>query len=285
MQFDAAAKGIASHQWRLWMYLQNLPSADINWDGSSLFWLGHFWSLAVEEQFYLVWPLVVFALSRRGVVAVCLGLFLLANFVRLKGMWWTTDDAGWFWQWTTISRVDGLVIGAVLAILVRRKTKSSDLARYTRFCAMMSGLLFVWVVFIPRSWCPLAVTFVRQDVCVVFFGSILLLALQGNSRYFVPRLLRYHWLQWFGRYSYGLYVMHGVLRPTILQYMGPESFNRLLGTPFLGFPVYMSAVLSVCVLAAYISWHCCEKWFLMLKRHFEYQRLGSRVTHVCVSRA
>jgi peptidoglycan/LPS O-acetylase OafA/YrhL len=64
-----------------WSYLVNVQIALEYWP--SFFALGHFWSLAVEEQFYLVWPLVVFFLKRRSLIAICVVCIVGAFLVRV----------------------------------------------------------------------------------------------------------------------------------------------------------------------------------------------------------
>src|SRR5262249_58023361 len=83
-------------------------------------YLDHFWSLAIEEHFYLVWPLVVFLLARRPrpLIFVSLAIVLSAMLARLTGSlmglsWWTTYVL-------TPFRLDGLALGALLALTARQ---------------------------------------------------------------------------------------------------------------------------------------------------------------------
>ena len=69
--FDTAANEMAGHQWWLWAYLTNFPGHPA-WDNSALFKLGHFWSLAVEDHFYFVWPFVVYFVSNRLLKKICI---------------------------------------------------------------------------------------------------------------------------------------------------------------------------------------------------------------------
>src|SRR5262249_59155964 len=86
----------------------------------SFSYLEHFWSLAVEEHFSLIWPLVVFLLARRprALIAVSLAIALCASLARLIGFlmglsWWTIVVL-------TPFRLDGLALGAFLAVTVRQ---------------------------------------------------------------------------------------------------------------------------------------------------------------------
>lgn len=269
--FDDATKNVSQHQWKLWLYLSNIPVESVRWDSSRIFWLSHFWALAVMAQFYLAWPLLAFVLPRRALMGVAFGLLLLGNFARLKTTYWSDLGVGSFWEWSTISRIDGLALGAIIAILVRNHNLHRMILRLSRHGALVSGASFFVIVFVPRRYHPDSVLIIRQIVCVFFFGTMLVLALRKNNRPWFLRLTKSPILIWFGKYSYGLYVIHGVLRPVILAHMSPGRFNYIFRTPILGLPVYLIAVISVCALLAYISWHCYEKHFLRLKKYFVYE--------------
>ena len=106
-----------------WLYGVNLYIAKQGeW---SFTYLNHFWSLAIEEHFYFFWPLVVFALARRprALIAMSLAIALCAMLARLTGSlmgvsWWTTYTL-------TPFRLDGLALGAFLAVTARQPGASS----------------------------------------------------------------------------------------------------------------------------------------------------------------
>ena len=110
-----------------WLYAVNIHAAmDGGW---SLSYINHFWSLAVEEHFYLFWPLVVFLLARRPrmLIAVSLAVSLCAMLARVTGAvmglsWWTTGTL-------TPFRLDGLALGAFLAMTARQTGGLERLAR------------------------------------------------------------------------------------------------------------------------------------------------------------
>ena len=74
--------------------------------------LQHFWSLAIEEQFYLVWPFLVLKLARRRLIQVCFGLMALGLFMRAVMYWIHLPIAAYTW---TICRADPLAAGAIVA--------------------------------------------------------------------------------------------------------------------------------------------------------------------------
>src|SRR5262249_10862920 len=109
---------LSTQQAWAWLYAVNIHAAmHGQW---SLSYINHFWSLAVEEHFYLFWPMVIFLMARRprALIAVSLGLSLCAIAARVTGSlmglsWFTTGLL-------TPFRLDGLALGAFLAVAARQ---------------------------------------------------------------------------------------------------------------------------------------------------------------------
>lgn len=109
---------------RYWPYLAtftwNWTRADVTWEESNRF--VHLWSLSVEEQFYLVWPFLVFALSRRGIAIASLVAVIACPFVRMafanayadQGLEpYAIYDATY---WNTLGQLDAFAWGALLSL-------------------------------------------------------------------------------------------------------------------------------------------------------------------------
>src|SRR6202047_461955 len=144
---------LVDHQAWAWLYAVNIYIAN---EGEwSFSYLDHFWSLAIEEHFYLLWPLVVFLLARRPrtLIAVSLATALCATFARLTGSlmglsWWTTYVL-------TPFRLDGLALGALLAVTARQPGGLERLGRALPWVAMAAAALlaatFVWTRLVSRE--------------------------------------------------------------------------------------------------------------------------------------
>jgi peptidoglycan/LPS O-acetylase OafA/YrhL len=208
--------------------------------------LGVTWSLAIEEQFYLIWPLVVrfcsFSQLRRVAIAeICISP-ALRYYLSLHHVNLYTN---------VFCRLDGLMAGALLALLVRSDNfvPSKLLKRAWVSLVIAVPLAFVtealharWIVF---SFTALAsVSFVYVSL---FYGRKWLQAVMTN------RFLIYT-----GTISYGLYLLHKIP-------VGMVQTLHLDLYPSLTLPIIFVASFAI----AAISWNLLEKPFLKLKRFFE----------------
>jgi peptidoglycan/LPS O-acetylase OafA/YrhL len=263
--YDEAARKIASQQWRLWLYVTNVPGGP-GWDGSEIFKLGHFWSLAVEEHFYLLWPLVIHLVHRQKLPAVCVGLIGLGTVARVLNV--ITGGTVALLQWSTVCKIDGLAVGALLAILVRREEWHRKLAALARKGAPALGVLFVMMGCIPRAVPEGVRTMISEPTAVALFASLLILSIPTKPSA-LANIMRLPLLVSFGKYSYGLYVIHGMLRPALLRWFPPAQFAEVVPLPLLGLTLQMMVSIAICYALAYGSWHLYEQHFLKLKKYFE----------------
>ncbi|HEX5269285.1 MAG TPA: acyltransferase, partial [Gemmataceae bacterium] len=262
-----AYRSLADRQGWLWLYAANWHdglTGEIRYVLPP--WhLDHFWSLAVEEQFYLFWPLAVFLLSRRWLVALCgAGLFgALALRATL-----TAQGASYLAAYTlTPCRLDGLAVGSFLAILVRRPG-AGRMLRLAPVVALASGAALLAIVAWRRGLLhadPVVQT-AGYSLLAIFFGSLLVVTLASPPRSPLGRLTRLGVLRFFGKYSYGLYVFHGLILLLVHRWAdrlhmtigGRTAVTSLLTRELLG--------LALSIGLALLSWHLFEKQFLKLKR-------------------
>ncbi len=269
MPFTPRMQAIAEQQQWLWCYGTNIHMAlkghwiyEADW-----LILGHFWTLAIEEQFYLVWPLVVFLLSRRALMSVCIGCFVLAaglrTFFVLHGA--PAVEVEVF----TPCRIDALTMGAFAALAIR-----GNFARFikpTQWSTPLCGLIVLAVSIWRRRWDaldPVIATF-GFSVLVVFFAGILLLAVRAKPGNKVAGVLRHPLLVAFGTYSYALYVFHVPLRPLLDKFISAHSLGVALHSQYLGVAARVVLAIAASMIPAILSWHLYEKHFLKLKRFFE----------------
>ena len=266
------------------LFLQNtglIARPIYDYAGPSKLPLAHFWSLAVEEQFYFIWPVVLFVVRlRRRLLLVCCGFFLLCPVLRA-----TLLLHGWDYfpvHNNTFLRADSLLAGAALALLLRSRLHDRTL-RAARWLALSGAFLTAalmanenWLLF-KAGWWPSIGLSLRYTVLAVLFTGVLALSLQPGMLSSVCSLPV---LRFFGRYSYGLYVIHLILF-TYFQESLKQLFqvhltaNKAVGVGLTGLICF-----GLSVLAAVVSYHVYEKPFLRLKRFFSYRTKanGSPVT-------
>jgi len=251
------------NQWWYWSYLSNWGGVL----GHSIPGFTHFWSLAVEEQFYLVWPVLVLALSRRGIIGLCTVMIATGPVIRLglhlAGL---PPQAGYE---LTVARWDALAAGALLAVLLRDAPLQATLARWIgRMTVASTGALVVLVLY-ERGFHfdDLVVQVVGQSL-VAFLSAALVYGCvtpPAGAALRVQRLMSVAWLRFFGKYSYAMYVFHFPIQH-VLALNVVDALNA--GDPnvrFLKLMAYLACVVALSTAAAMISWRILEKPFLDLK--------------------
>jgi peptidoglycan/LPS O-acetylase OafA/YrhL len=254
-----------------WSYLYNMKVAATGYRPSSA--LGHLWSLAVEEQFYLVWPLVVLWLRTRQLLIACVVAMATALICRiaLSVTGYTVLVNVW-----TLSAMDALAIGAFIAVAVRQPRRRSIMRRWAGPIAALAAL-------------PLAVLFVGEAVSLVphrvlatvghtliaiFFGAILMLVLTSAPTGTLGNAAANPVLRFFGKYSYALYIFHPLLlwfNPSSWLKLNFRDVPTLFGSQLPAYLLWLAFTIGLTVAAALVSWHLWEKQFLKLKRFFPYE--------------
>lgn len=273
---------VIGHPLLYWLYLSNHAIAHALAGGRQSFVgvLGPTWSLGVEEQFYLFWPLVVYLSSRRGMIRACIGAVALAIALRIVLL---ANGTHWAYISTlTPCRLDALAIGGLLACLIRQRPGLARLARRAVPVAALSALAFALIFATQHliSWDQGRMRYAFGfTVVAVLSACLMLLAITGPRRRLLSRLLTHPLLTTFGKYSYGLYLLHVPLQEVIRRHMIPvERFPTLAGSHLPGTLAYMGVSLSIYYVAAWLSWHLFEVQFLKLKRLVPMGR-RSRVPH------
>jgi peptidoglycan/LPS O-acetylase OafA/YrhL len=245
-----------------WTYLLNFRIAAEGWPVFGA--LGHFWSLAVEEQFYLLWPVAVFLLRRRSLMALCAACMGLAVATRLALHLADNEPAAFV---LAPARLDSLAAGAFLALVIRGPGGLSAAVRWAKLAAVAGGAgllaLFTWKRGLPAE--DPAVSVAGETLLALFFAAILALALTARPESRSGRWLAAPVLVFFGRYSYGLYVLHHPLLFLKPAGVSIDMIPALLGSRLPGWLLFVATGVAVSVALALLSWHLWEKPFLDLK--------------------
>ena len=214
------------------------------------------WSLAVEEQFYLFWPLAVRYLNAQPLLRLCIVIVMVAPLLR-----------GFVQEYPavyvlTFCRIDTLAAGAILAVLYRDETLRAKTLLWCWQLCPLAVLVVALAIVIPfgpsftRPWyfAVLGYSWLAAAFAIIVGGVL-------ESRGWIQRLLTNRGLLYVGKISYGLYIWHCIVGGTVKQVC-------------LGYPAAMSfngqvALWLICLFVmATGSWFLFQKPLLDLKRRF-----------------
>ena len=263
--------GFREHSLWYWLYLSNWTQP---YQGGSL---PHFWSLAVEEQFYLVWPLVALRCSPNQLLRVCVGVAIAGLLLRI-GMVAAAVDREAIYM-SSLSRMDALALGGAVAAWLRlpgRMDRAVEWRRRVWWLAVGLGAVgLVGTGFYPRT-APLGQTVGYSVLAATFALAILALVADDAA---ADRSRRTSWLalpllRMLGLYSYGMYVFHKPLHDLVgkplLSFLG---YPALLPTP-LGVAYVAGGILAVTAAGAASYW-LFERRFLALRARFPAARAAA----------
>lgn len=240
---------LVSHQVWYWTFLANGLIATYGW-AAVIPQTAPLWSLAVEEQFYLIWPSVVRHLSARGVLRLGLALIVLVAAARIVFVQRGVNVITLYASMPT--RADLLAWGAVLAALVRLPNGIPIIRRCLWPALFVASVVGVAVTVAFRSSYYWSAPMVMAGYPAIAVAAACLVAI---AIVYEPRVLRFSWLTGIGRVSYGLYLWHMTGIAVAAQLLGHVSAWLI---PF-GFLLSLVPTL--------LSWYLIEQPALSLKRY------------------
>lgn len=214
------------------------------------------WSVSIEEQFYLVWPVVVRRLRANAILAASIVMLVAATATRI---YLGLNGAGETQVWcNTFARLDPIAIGILLAILLRGR--APRISALGRTALIFSGIaaLSVAANFFQVKYDPLTVTRIvaGYPLAAIGAGAILLAVLSEKA------MLHKSTLVYLGRISYGLYVYHilGLMCSDYMVAHSDSSFWRYMGRNAIA--------LTITITLAAASYRWIEEPFLKKKQRF-----------------
>jgi len=213
--------------------------------------LGHTWSLALEEQYYLLWPFVIQFVRRQQNLVVLLITFLLLSLVAVYAFphWDLTHNfksMRWF-----IPAAAPIIIGSLFAILVHNKERE-DLVMLRNSNWLLAGAV---ILFLAPLYSPdLRLNFLPQSTGV----ALLFVWILYNQESTLVKILDNKPLSYIGKISYGLYVYQGLFLKTG---PGPDPSQNIW---IQSWPQNIMLTFVVAIL----SYHLLEQPVLKLKKRF-----------------
>jgi len=211
----------------------------------------HFWSLAIEEQFYIFWPFIIRSLNKKKIIVLVVAGIGLSIILRNINPF--TPFASMF----TLCRTEGLLLGGLAAILIRNPGSISKSVIYTGLIVSILAIVCMWLY--NGSANSNSLIFVRIGYTVtdfLCFFTLLFLFLRGKITSNLRELIANRILRLAGKYSYGIYVYHAIL------------FWLLYNAQVTSFQSFF-ALSTITILISVLSYHLYEKPFLSLKKHFK----------------
>jgi peptidoglycan/LPS O-acetylase OafA/YrhL len=254
-------------QWPYWFYLTNFSIVDRGWAHG---WLDVAWSLAIEEHFYLVWPLVIWLSPPRLLAALCVAIIVAEPIARIYARGAGMDPLPiYLFTWF---RLDGLAVGALLALAQRRGLLPA-LDRWAPAvviagvagligCTIMGGNTWYW-----NRWYQMY----GYSLIAITGGAMLVSAINRPAGSLWPRLLSAGWLRAFGKYSYGLYLLHPPVMGAVHGFiLSPEHSETFAIAPWIGQVLFYAVATPLAFAVAWLSWRFFEAPILRLKAKFPY---------------
>lgn len=238
-----------SQMWWYIFFAANIPFIFQN----GILILVHYWSIGVEEQFYLFWPGLV-KLSKNKLIITA--TILLVSFLILKLVfWYFLGNQSYLYRFISVTRFHCMMIGAVGAILYTNKSiiinilqnKIVQFISWVLFLTMGIGLLYIPAV-------------VSHELIAVASLSMIVGQISTKNRIFS---LENYFFDFIGKISYGIYVIH----PLIVFLLSKFYKHLDIYIPVKYFLVYTS-VIGLTILFAWISYKYYESPFLKLKGKF-----------------
>lgn len=237
--------------WWYWMYLQNVPDT---FHGLQASGPNHFWSLAVEEHFYLLWPVLIYSTPTRLLKWLCLFVFAVAFGFRAWFLYGLNVGVFYF----TLCRIDGLALGALLAVFEAEQKLERMKAAFPMilcFSGIAMSLIWLRVSGEGTRWVQLF----KFSVIAAFYAALIGWCAVSQQKVFQAGL-NIAPLRLTGRISYSLYVLHPFCYSLVFLKIFPSS--RSVAVLIVGM------LSTFC--AASLSYRFFEQPFLRLKRHLSY---------------
>lgn len=264
-----------------WVYMQNYALA---FDDEVLRWTAHFWSLAIEEQFYFVWPIVAVMVTRRKLIPTILLLvpavvllragmvFKGAHVPALARIFHDEHGVAKFVYRATFTRADGLLMGAFVAVTQREVSHPVSKAwrrlRFPIFVATALALCGLYVMANGLNDYDRRIMAIGYVALAMFFASAISMCADAVISERARRFLSWPPLVACGKVSYGMYIFHWVLVILLVPRLVKMQAGMDVATQMaLDTGVIVGGIAVVYVLAE-ISFRFFETPFLKLKGRF-----------------
>lgn len=265
--FAVPAEAYRYQAW-LWTFSSNWILA---FNGAALGGLGMTWSLAIEEQFYVFWPVLVRRFDERTLIRACFFIQIIAILSRIAIVY-SSESVTAAYN-ITFCRLDAISLGALVALYhngQERKVKWNKLVK-----CMLPACSLLLVLVIATTGNASAFTIPMQTVGFTavawIWAAMLSWTLQAPSSRAAVRLFESRFLVMLGTLSYGIYLLHGAVLYVAWNHLFQGTLGRGTQSDLIGQVLFFAIVLGGSIGVAYISQRLFEGPILGLKRRFPYR--------------
>jgi len=228
--------------------------------------LGPTWSLAVEEQYYMIWAPVVLACGRKSLRNILVGMIVFSLCFRAISFYRGASLD--FVHTFTLCRLEPLAAGGLAALWLRSDKCDSRKWNQWGWISLIAGVAGIGVAFV--HWGFETRIFSYPFLAAAFAGTLAISLTADPAKTFLGRALTQRWLTYTGRISYGVYLIHVPIFIFVNRVArgiwGESGYSRL--TQVLIVCAAYAAVYAV----ASISWFCFERPILRLKEKFRVEK-------------
>ena len=246
-----------------WFYLQNWL---IFFTGAASPFLFHFWSLAIEEQFYIIWPIVIRNMNTRQVITTAIIILVISAPLRIILFLYGDYSSSSIYA-VTICRLEGFMVGA-LAVIINKYHGGYEQNKWLIPVGFLSGIGVSLVIYLDggMNFQNAYMTGVGYTFLDIFFGVLLLFVISTKVNRCLYRVVCNRFTRFFGKYSYSIYVFHPWIIYALYMIMIWMRFEMNIVTTTL----FSIAAVSLIVLWSILLWHLFEKRFLKMKFKYQY---------------
>lgn len=262
----AAGQALTSGQAWYWLYLSNFDVALNGWRQPLHF--GHFWSLAVEEQYYLVWPFVVYAFGRTRLIGISFLCFAGALGLRFLLPLWLDPLANYVLMPT---RMDAFAAGAIVALAMRGPGRLRSLGFWPIVLLIGSAAFMAALMYTNKKLSTVdpVMRTVGFSTIAIGFAALIAVVLSRDAGSPLRRFFANRVLVMLGKYSYALYIFHQPILVLMRDYgLSIAILPKVGGSSLPGLILFSALAFALTVLCALLSWRLIETPFLRLKRRF-----------------
>ena len=237
-------------------------------------YLGITWSLAIEEQFYLLWPFIVYKLDREKLIKFSIGYIVVSFLTRTVGtlFWHDLPQATSFFFYASFARFEEMLFGGLLAVFLTYDGAKEKVRRFAAPVFFASLTTFIALCFLSLPGLPhpdyasLPLTLGGYTSAALFTVGLIGVFITHPPQDLLRRIFANPVLTFLGKYSYSMYLFHMTAALILLDVFWHSELRGW--KPFILYPL---TTYIATVIIALLTWNLLEKHMLGLKKYFEYK--------------